>query len=96
MNPRIAVWVQRGVIIAVLVVALALYAFAPAVRDAVNSVATGDFSAASEFMAQYGAYAAAVSFLLMVFQSIAAPLPAFLITIANANLFGWWQGAILS
>ena len=100
MNPRIAVWVQRGVIIAVVVVALALYAFAPAVRDAVNSVlamfATGDFSAASEFMAQYGAYAAAVSFLLMVFQSIAAPLPAFLITIANANLFGWWQGAILS
>ena len=52
MNPRIAVWVQRGVIIAVVVVALALYAFAPAVSDAVNSVlamfATGDFSAASE------------------------------------------------
>ena len=32
----------------------------------------------------------------MVFQSVIAPLPAFLITIANANLFGWWQGAILS
>ena len=32
----------------------------------------------------------------MIFQSIAAPLPAFLITFANANLFGWWQGAILS
>jgi uncharacterized membrane protein YdjX (TVP38/TMEM64 family) len=40
--------------------------------------------------------AAAVSFCLMIFQSIAAPLPAFLITFANANLFGWWQGAILS
>ena len=32
----------------------------------------------------------------MIFQSIAAPLPAFLITFANANLFGWWKGAILS
>lgn len=32
----------------------------------------------------------------MIFQSIAAPLPAFLLTFANANLFGWWQGAILS
>ena len=47
-------------------------------------------------MAQYGPAAAVVSFLLMVFQSVIAPLPAFLITIANANLFGWWQGAILS
>ena len=34
--------------------------------------------------------------MLMILQSIAAPLPAFLITFANANLFGWWQGAILS
>lgn len=100
MNPKIAAWVQRGVIIAVIAVALGAYAFVPSVRDAVSSVlamfATGDFSAASAFMAEYGPYAAAVSFLLMVFQSIAAPLPAFLITIANANLFGWWQGAILS
>ena len=32
----------------------------------------------------------------MIFQSVAAPLPAFLLTFANANLFGWWQGAILS
>lgn len=49
-----------------------------------------------DFVASYGAYAAAVSFGLMILQSIAAPLPAFLITFANANLFGWWQGAILS
>ena len=91
---------QRGVIVAVVVAAGAAYALVPAVRDAVGSVltmfATGDFSAASAFMESYGPYAAVVSFLLMVFQSIAAPLPAFLITIANANLFGWWQGAILS
>ena len=32
----------------------------------------------------------------MILQSVAAPLPAFLITFANANLFGWWQGAVLS
>ena len=95
-----AVWIQRGVIVAVVLIAAIAYAASPDVRDAVGSVltmfATGDFSAASAFMAEYGPYAAAVSFLLMVFQSIAAPLPAFLITIANANLFGWWQGAILS
>ena len=79
---------------------VAVYFLVPAVHEWVGSVfamfATGDFSAASEFMAQYGPAAAVVSFLLMVLQSVIAPLPAFLITIANANLFGWWQGAILS
>jgi len=48
------------------------------------------------YIRSYGVYAVAISFLLMMFQSIAAPLPAFLITFANAAIFGWWQGAILS
>lgn len=94
------VWIQRGILVAAILVLVAVYFLVPAVHDWVGSVfamfATGDFSAASEFMAQYGPAAAVVSFLLMVFQSVIAPLPAFLITIANANLFGWWQGAILS
>ena len=94
------VWIQRGILVAAILVLVAVYFFVPAVPEWVGSVfamfATGDFSAASEFMAQYGPAAAVVSFLLMVFQSVIAPLPAFLITIANANLFGWWQGAILS
>lgn len=95
-----SVWIQRGILVAAILVLVAVYFFVPAVHEWVGSVfamfATGDFSAASEFMAQYGPAAAVVSFLLMVFQSVIAPLPAFLITIANANLFGWWQGAILS
>lgn len=32
----------------------------------------------------------------MVFQSVVAPLPAFLITFANAAVFGWLWGAALS
>ncbi len=99
-SSRKAVWAQRAIIVLVAVACAAAYLCVPAVGEWVNSVfamfATGDFSVASEFMARYGAAAAAVSFLLMVFQSVIAPLPAFLITIANANLFGWWQGAILS
>lgn len=94
------VWAQRAALVVVLAALVAVYFLVPAAHEWVNSVfamfATGDFSAASDFMAQYGAAAAVVSFLLMVFQSVIAPLPAFLITIANANLFGWWQGAILS
>ena len=95
-----SVWIQRGILVAAILALVAVYFLVPAVHEWVGSVfamfATGDFSAASDFMAQYGPAAAVVSFLLMVFQSVIAPLPAFLITIANANLFGWWQGAILS
>ena len=48
------------------------------------------------FIHSYGSLAAAVSFVLMIFQAVAAPLPAFLITFANASLFGAFWGAVLS
>ncbi|MGC4018242.1 MAG: TVP38/TMEM64 family protein [Muricomes sp.] len=87
-------------ILGLLIVAVLAYFMVPAVRIKSNEIismfATGDFTVIGEFVASYGAYAAVISFLLMILQSIAAPLPAFLITFANANLFGWWQGAILS
>ena len=44
----------------------------------------------------FGFWAPLVSTLLMVFQAVLAPLPAFMITLTNAALFGWWQGALLS
>lgn len=48
------------------------------------------------YIKSFGAWAILISFILMMFQSVIAPLPAFLITFANAAVFGWWQGAILS
>jgi uncharacterized membrane protein YdjX (TVP38/TMEM64 family) len=44
----------------------------------------------------FGSLAAVISGLLMIFQSVMAPLPAFVITFANGLLFGWVFGAILS
>lgn len=93
-------WGGKIVLVVVIVAAVLIYYFVPAVNQTMKKVfaafASGDFTVVREFVESYGAYAAAVSFLLMIFQSVAAPLPAFLITFANANLFGWWQGAILS
>ena len=51
---------------------------------------------AREYIASYGALAPIVSAILMIFQSVIAPLPAFLITFANGLLFGVWWGAALS
>lgn len=49
-----------------------------------------------EYIASYGALAPIISALLMIFQSVAAPLPAFLITLTNGLLFGVWWGTLLS
>ena len=93
-------WVTQIVILALFVAAVVMYFFIPSVNKRFNSIlkmfASGDFKVLRTFVESYGPYAVLVSFLLMILQSIAAPLPAFLITFANANLFGWWQGAILS
>ncbi|MEA4962628.1 TVP38/TMEM64 family protein [Lutispora sp.] len=92
--------VGKIVVLALLILAVLSYFCIPTVKNTLNNIfsmfATGDFTVVKEFVKSYGAYAVVVSFLLMVLQSIIAPLPAFLITFANANLFGWWQGAILS
>lgn len=91
---------NRLILIAAALVCVAVYGLVPPVHRFINTIfsmfATGDFTVVREWVASYGTWAAAVSFFLMIFQSVAAPLPAFLITFANANLFGWWQGAILS
>jgi uncharacterized membrane protein YdjX (TVP38/TMEM64 family) len=55
-----------------------------------------DVQAIKEYIISFGLWAPVVSFLLMIFQSVVAPLPAFLITFANAALFGWVKGALLS
>ena len=55
-----------------------------------------DLESLKQYILSFGVWAPIISFILMILQSIAAPLPAFLITFANAALFGWVKGAILS
>lgn len=55
-----------------------------------------DMEGLKQYILSFGVWAPIISFLLMILQSVAAPLPAFIITFANAALFGWVYGAILS
>ncbi len=55
-----------------------------------------DIEGVRDYIAGFGVLAPIVSILLMVLQSILAPIPAFLITFSNALVFGWVKGAILS
>ena len=93
-------WGKKIAVIGFFVALLLIYLFVPAVHAWVNNVIvmfkTGNFAEMRAFIAKYGNWAVLISSLLMIFQSLAAPLPAFFITLTNANLFGWWQGCIIS
>lgn len=89
----------RWILVAVLVLLLGIYLFVPAVHQQINqavSVLAGGVEGVIEYLRGYKEYAAVVSFFLMVLQSIVSPIPAFVITLANAAIFGWVQGAALS
>ena len=92
--------ILRWLLLAVMAVFIIAYFAAPKFNSQINGIVMLFSSMSVDmvigYIRSYGVYAAVISFFLMVFQSMAAPLPAFLITFANAAIFGWWQGAILS
>ncbi len=100
MKEKLLKHLSKIILIGIILISVLLYLFNPSINQLVKNIiamfATGDFEVVREFISEYGTYAMLVSALLMIFQSVMAPLPAFLLTFANANLFGWWQGAILS
>ncbi|HEY2421232.1 MAG TPA: TVP38/TMEM64 family protein, partial [Neobacillus sp.] len=66
------------------------------INQSVRYLKDADVEGFRDYLLSFGPLAAVVSALLMVFQAIIAPLPAFVITFANGLLFGWGWGAILS
>ncbi len=92
--------IGRIIVIISFLLCLALYFFIPSVNKKLNHVvyllSQLDVKEVVNYIRSYGKMAAVISFLLMILQSVAAPIPAFLITLANASIFGWVKGALLS
>lgn len=83
--------------LAILILAYFLIpSFRNGISNAVRAISTGGLNGVIEYIRGFGKKAAVISFLLMILQSIVAPIPAVLITLANAAIFGWVKGAILS
>ncbi|MDF2841091.1 MAG: putative rane protein [Clostridia bacterium] len=61
-----------------------------------NMLKTVDIQAIKSYILSFGIWAPVISYLIMLFQSLVAPLPSFVVTFVNAGLFGWWKGALLS
>lgn len=92
--------IQRIIALIIIGIMLGLYFFVPSIKaktnEAFSTISKLDTNVVVAYLRSYGKQAAVVSFILMVLQSIAAPIPAFLITLSNAAIFGWVKGAILS
>ncbi|MDA0999036.1 MAG: TVP38/TMEM64 family protein [bacterium] len=92
---------RRWLTFALLVTAAVLtYAFVPGFQRGINEVAgsllMGDVRSLKYYILSFGWWAPAVSVLLMLLQTLVAPLPAFVLAIANAMAFGLFYGFLLT
>lgn len=88
-----------GIGSAIVAIVAAAYLFVPGVREwaaEATGVLSTDPSAVAAYLRSFGIWGPIVSAVLMVLQSVAAPLPAFLITFANGMIWGWLGGVLLS
>jgi uncharacterized membrane protein YdjX (TVP38/TMEM64 family) len=81
--------------IAILIALVCLFFLKP-VKEMLFMLSMINVDAIKGYILSFGIWAPAISFILMILQSVVAPLPAFIITFANAGLFGWVNGALLS
>lgn len=89
-----------GFSLSVIAVGTLLYFLAPsfnlAINNAASILATADIKRMRIFIRSFGIWAPIASMGIMIFQSLASPLPAFVVTFANAWVFGWKAGAFYS
>jgi uncharacterized membrane protein YdjX (TVP38/TMEM64 family) len=71
-------------------------AFRSEVGRAVEILVRGDLEGLRDYILSFGAWAPLASFLLMILQALATPIPTFLITFANGLAFGVFWGWALS
>jgi len=81
--------------ISIVIVLASLFSLKP-VKEMLFMLSMINVDAIKGYILSFGVWAPVISFTLMILQSVVAPLPAFIITFANAGLFGWVNGALLS
>ncbi|MGL5243993.1 MAG: TVP38/TMEM64 family protein [Sarcina sp.] len=86
--------------IVIILIIIGVYLFIPSVNRKINEMvfylSNMNIEMLKEYILSFGIWAPITSFTLMVLQAVLAPIPAFIITLSNAAIFGWIKGAILS
>lgn len=97
MNKQISKWLVRIALISLVIGAYySVPGLKPEVDQAAGLLAAVDIKGMKQYLAGFGLWGPLVSMGLMVLQALAAPLPAFVITFANAWIWGWLWGAVIS
>ena len=97
MNPSLKKWFYRLVLVAAL---LGVYFLIPGLKKEVDAaagiLARADIRGMRDYLVNFGIWGPVISMGLMILQALALPLPAFVITFANAWIWGWFWGAVIS
>lgn len=100
LGPRTIRWVRFALGLVVLVAFGLAYLLSEGFRSevdrAVRILGRGDVAGLRDYILSFGAWAPVVSALLMILQTLVAPLPAFVLTFANGLAFGSFLGGTLS
>ncbi len=100
LGPRTIRWVRFALGLVVLAVFGLAYLLSEGFRSevdrAVAILGRGDVAGLRDYILSFGAWAPVVSALLMILQTLVAPLPAFVLTFANGLAFGSFLGGTLS
>ncbi|MFK0572597.1 TVP38/TMEM64 family protein [Endozoicomonas sp.] len=88
--------IKPAITLLLIIVALVIPPVREWLSEMIHILSSVDIDQVRLYILSFGAWAPLVSALMMILQAVLAPLPAFLITFANAAVFGWWQGALLS
>lgn len=84
----------------ILVILVSTYIFVEPVKLLINQAVfilqNVDVDVTKNYIISFGIWAPVISFFLMILQSLITLSSTYIITFANAGLFGWIKGAILS
>lgn len=91
---------SQVILVLLIIIGVIFYFYSQNFQDALsivtNATKSMNIEAVVEYIRSFGVYAWVISFTLMVATAVIAPLPAFLITLSNAVIFGFVKGAFLS
>ena len=97
---RFHFWLNLSVLAGLALACVLLYYlwsdFGWGVRHITSEILHGDLQGLKTYLLSFGAWAPVIAGLVMIFQAVAAPLPAFVPAMANGLLFGAFWGTLLT
>jgi uncharacterized membrane protein YdjX (TVP38/TMEM64 family) len=99
-SERFHFWLNLGVLACLVLVLTLMYFlwadFGWGVRHVTSAILHGDLEGLKTYLLSFGAWAPVIAGLVMIFQAVVAPLPAFIPALANGLLFGAFWGTLLT